>query len=60
MQPGVRTHTANYQTQSTYQQQPYPPAQQGYMPQQQLYTNTGHYPQQSQTTAGMLVEEVLF
>ena len=58
VQTGVRAHPANYQTQSTYQQKPYPPAQQGYIPQQQLHTNTGDYPQQSQTTAGMLVEEV--
>ena len=59
VQSGVRAHPENYQTQPTYPQQPYPP-QQGYIPQQQLYTNTVDYPQQSETTAGMLVEEVLF
>ena len=58
VQPDVKAHPGNYPTQPSYPQQPYPPVQQGYMPQQQIYTNTGGYPQQPQALAGMTLKAI--
>ena len=58
LQPGVKAHPGNYPLQPSYLQQPYPPPQQAYMPQQQIYTSTGVYPQQPQAQAGMTLEVV--